>query len=96
MVEEHRTDVIQVTVEGEEASSCLVRPHLDLVVVAAGDEERLSPVEVDATDRTIMLFKSINQGAHTIIPKLNGGRVQGDEDPWSGLAILALFESVVA
>ena len=38
MVEEDGSDIVQVTVQCEEATPRLVRPDLDLVVIAAGDE----------------------------------------------------------
>lgn len=96
MVEENGTNVIQMAVQGEEAASCLIRPNLDLVIVTTRHKEGLCSVKIDATDRTVVLFESINQSAHTIIPKLNGGRMEGDEDPWSRWAVLAVFESIVA
>lgn len=33
MVEENGTNVIQMAIEGEETSSALIRPDLDLVVI---------------------------------------------------------------
>ena len=39
-------------------------------------------MEVDASNRSIMLFKSVDQCAHSVIPELDRRRVQGDEDPW--------------
>lgn len=83
MVEEDCTDVVQVSIQCEQAPSCLVGPNLDLVIVAAGHEEGLGSVEVDATNRTIMLFEPINQSAHSIVPELDGGRVERDENPRS-------------
>ena len=38
MVEEDGSDIVQVTVQCQEATPRLVRPDLDLVVIAAGDE----------------------------------------------------------
>ena len=29
-----------------------------------------------------MLFKTIDQCSHAVIPELDGRRVQGNEDPW--------------
>lgn len=68
MVEEDRPHVVQVAVQGEETSPGLIRPDLDLVVVPSRDEQRLSLVEVDASDRTIMFLETIDEGSHTIIP----------------------------
>lgn len=44
MVEEDGADIVQVAVECEQASSSLVGPDLDLVVVAARDEPALVSV----------------------------------------------------
>lgn len=82
MVEENSPDVVQVTVQREQAPPGLVRPDLDLVVVTARDEEGLSVVEVDSSDRTVVLFEPINQGSHTVVPELDRGGVEGDENPW--------------
>lgn len=41
MVEEHGSDIVQMAVESKETSPGLVRPDLDLVVVASRNEERL-------------------------------------------------------
>ena len=68
MMEEDRPDVVQVPIEGEETSPCLIRPNLNLVIITAGDEERLCLMEVNASNGSIVLFKSIDQGAHAVIP----------------------------
>jgi hypothetical protein len=60
MMEEDGSDVIEMTVKGEKAAPGLIRPDLDLVIVTARDEKRLCLVEVDTTDRTIVLFETIN------------------------------------
>jgi hypothetical protein len=38
VVEEDGPDIVQMAVQGEQASSGLVRPDLDLVIITAGDE----------------------------------------------------------
>lgn len=68
MVEEDCTDVVQMAVQGEEAASSLIGPDLDLVVIAAGHEEWLCFVEVDAADRTVMLFEPVDQSSHAVVP----------------------------
>ncbi len=83
MVEEHGPDVVEMTVQGEKTPSSLIRPDLDLVVVAAGGKEGLGFVEVHRTNRTIMFFETIDQSTHTVVPELNGRGMEGDEDPWS-------------
>jgi len=71
VVKEYSSYIIQVTIECKDASPCLVRPNLDLVVVSPRYEKRLGLVKVDASDRPVMLFESINESSHTIIPQLN-------------------------
>lgn len=68
MVEEHRSHIIQVTVQSEETSSGLITPHLDLIVVTSGDEEGLRRVKVNAANGAIVFFESIDQGTHAIVP----------------------------
>lgn len=68
MVEEDSPHVIQVPVEREETSSCLIGPDFDFVVVSTRDEQGLRPVEIDSTHRSVMLFKPIDKGSHSIIP----------------------------
>lgn len=64
-----------MTIQSKQTSSRLVRPDFDLVVVATGNEERLRLVEIDASDGTIVLFETINEGSHAVIPQLYGRRV---------------------
>lgn len=82
MMEENSSNVIKMAVQRKEASSSLVRPDFDLVIIAARYEERLCFVKVDATDWAIVLLKSIYQRAHPIIPELDCGGVKRHEDPW--------------
>jgi len=46
----HRADVVQVAQQREQASTQLVVPHFDLVVVTARHEQRLRRMEADATN----------------------------------------------
>lgn len=68
MVEEYSAHIVEMAVQSKQAATGLERPDLDLVVVTSGYEQRLRLVEVDTSHRTIVLFKAINQGAHTVIP----------------------------
>ena len=77
MVEEYRADVVEMAIEGEQTSPCLIRPDLDLVVITTGDEEWLCFVEVYSSYWTVMFLKSINQCAHPVVPKLNRRGMQG-------------------
>ncbi len=68
MVEEHRSNIVQMAIEGEEASSTLIGPDFDLVVIPSRYEQRLCLVEIDAPDWSIMLLESVYQRTHPIIP----------------------------
>jgi len=81
-MEEYRPNIVEMAVQGEETPPRLIRPYFDLVVVSSGDEQWLCLMKVNTSDRTIMLFKSVDQRAHTIVPKLNRRGVEGDENPW--------------
>lgn len=83
VMEEHGTNVIKMAVQGEQASSGNVAPHLDLVVITTRHEQWLSLVEIYTSDGAIVFFESFNKGTHTIIPKLDGRRVKRDKNPWS-------------
>lgn len=61
-------DVIQVTDKREDTPSLFVVPNFDLVIVAAGNEQRLLIVEAYAAHGTVVLVELIEQGAHTVIP----------------------------
>lgn len=74
-MEENGADVVEMAIQREEASPCLVAPDLDLVVVAATHKQRLRLVEVDAANWAIVLFKSINQSSHAVVPELNSRRM---------------------
>ncbi|KAI7242227.1 hypothetical protein KC330_g81 [Hortaea werneckii] len=83
VVEEDGAHIIQVAIQGEHAPSRLVVPHFDLVIITSGNKHGLRPVEVHAPNGSIVLFKAIDEGAHAVVPQLNGGRMQGNEDPWA-------------
>ena len=53
---------------------------LDLVVVAAGDEERLLLVEADAADGALVLVELLEEGAHPVVPQLDHTIVQTKTD----------------
>lgn len=81
-MEEYSPHIVKVAVECEQASSALIRPNLDLVVVSSRNEERLCFVKVYASDRTIMFLESVDQCTHAIVPQLDGRRMQRNENPW--------------
>lgn len=68
MVEEDCPHIVKVAIEREKTSSCLVGPDFDFIVVSAGNEQWLGLVEVDATDWAVVLFKSVDQRSHTVVP----------------------------
>ena len=59
MVKHCSTDVIQMTQQCEQTSFQLVVPHLDFVIVPAGDEQRLMLMKTDTTHRTYDKFKIV-------------------------------------
>ena len=81
-MEKDGSNIIKMSIQCEQTAAGLVRPHLNLVVIAARDEEGLSLVKIDTSNRSVVLLESIDQRSHSIIPELNGGRVKRDEDPW--------------
>lgn len=68
LMEHSGPDVIQMTQQGEDASSLLVVPNLDLVIVAAGNEQRLLIVETYATHGSVVLVEFVEQSAHPVVP----------------------------
>jgi uncharacterized protein YuzE len=87
MVEEDGADVVQMAIECEQASPRLSAPDLNLVIVTAGDEEGLCWVEINSSNGAVVLFETINEGSHAIIPQLDRRRMEGDEDPWARLRV---------
>ncbi|KAH3668498.1 hypothetical protein OGAPHI_002252 [Ogataea philodendri] len=83
MVEKHGSDVVQVAVQSEQTFPGLQRPNLDGVVVTTRHENRLRWMEINSSDRTIVLFKPVDQGSHPVIPKLNRRGVESNQDPRS-------------
>ena len=45
-----------------------IAAYFNLVIVAAGDKEGLLLVEIHASNRTIVLVKLFQQGAHAVVP----------------------------
>lgn len=43
VVEEDGADIVEMPVQREQTSACLVRPNLDLVIVASRDKKGLPP-----------------------------------------------------
>ena len=83
MVEEDGPDIVQVTAQCEKTSSCLIRPDLDLVVVTSRHEQGLSLVEINTSNGSVVLLKSVDQRAHAVVPQLNGGGMKRNQNPWS-------------
>jgi len=83
MVKEDGPDIVQMTAQCEQTSSRLIRPDLDLVVITSRYEQGLGLVEVDTSDRSIVLLESVNQCSHAVIPQLDGRGVKRNKDPWS-------------
>lgn len=47
-----------------------------------GDEQWLRLVEMNTTDRSIVLVESINESPHPVIPELDHTAVKTRQDPW--------------
>ena len=82
-MEKDGSNIIQVSIECEKTSASLIRPNFNFVIIPTRNKQRLRFVKVDAPNRAIMLLKSVYQGSHAIVPKLNGRRVQRHKYPWS-------------
>jgi hypothetical protein len=63
-------NVIEVSQKSEKAPAELVVPHLDLVVVAPRDQQRLGVVKVDASDGPIVLLEPVNDRPNAVVPSV--------------------------
>ena len=68
MMEEHRSHIVQVAIECKQTPPRLIRPHLDLVVIATRHKQRLRLVEVNSSDWPIMLFEAVYKRSHAVVP----------------------------
>lgn len=68
MMEENSPHVVQMPVQSEKTPSRLIRPNFDLVIIPTRNEERLRFVEINASNRAVMLLKSIDKSTHSIVP----------------------------
>lgn len=68
--------------QGKQTSVSFVIPHLDLVIISSGHEERLCDVEVDAPDGPVMLVEAVDECPHPVVPQLDDAAVEAGEDPW--------------
>lgn len=68
MVEKDSAHVVEMAIEGEQASPRLIRPDLDLVVIPSRHEKWLRLVKIYSPYWSIMLFKPIYQGPHPVVP----------------------------
>lgn len=80
----NRPDIVEVSDQGKDASPEFVVPDFDLVIITARNEKRLRAMEINAANRPLMLVEAIDEGAHAIVPKLDGTIVQAGQDPWTG------------
>jgi hypothetical protein len=68
MVEEDSANVVQMTIQGKEASASLIAPDLNLVIISTRNKEGLCLVKVNSPNWAIMLLKPVNQCAHSVVP----------------------------
>ena len=67
-MEKHGSDIVQVTIQGENALASDEGPHPDQIVVTTGHKKRLRWVEIDTSNWTLMILKTVDKSAHTVIP----------------------------
>lgn len=72
-----RSNVIQMTMQGEQTSPLFVVPDLDLIIISTRDEKRLARVESNTTDGSIMFVEPFDESTHLKIPHLNTTRMKG-------------------
>lgn len=60
------SDVIQMSQQSEQASSQFVVPNFDFVVIASRNDQWLSAMEVDSSNRSIMFFEFVQTSSHPI------------------------------
>ena len=80
-MELYGANIVQMSQQSEQASPELVVPHFDFVVITARHDQRLRAMEINTANRSIMLFKFVEHGSHSIVPQLNLAVVQGRQDP---------------
>ena len=61
-------DIIQVPQKSKETTAEFVIPDFDFVVITSTDQQGLGHVKIDSTDGSIVLFETINDSAHAIVP----------------------------
>ena len=80
-MELHRSNVIKMAEQGEQAPALFVVPNFDSVVIAARDEKRLHFVKVDAADRAIVLLEFVDDRLADVVIQLDLTVMQRGEDP---------------
>lgn len=68
MVEEYSPHIVQMAVQSEKTPTALITPHLDLVVVASGNEQGLRWMKVDTSNGAVMLLEAVDESSHAIVP----------------------------
>lgn len=66
-----RAHIVQVAEQGEDATTLLVIPHLDLEIVSAGNEQGLLAVEGDAPHWSIVFIELLQECVHSVVPQLD-------------------------
>lgn len=57
-----------MAVQSEKTPTALITPHLDLVVVASGNEQGLRWMKVDTSNGAVMLLEAVDESSHAIVP----------------------------
>jgi hypothetical protein len=83
VVEEDSSNVIEMAGEGKKATLGVVIPNFDTVIITTRHKHGLCLVKVYTTDWSIVFFKSVQQGSHSIVPHLDCAAVERHQKPWS-------------
>jgi hypothetical protein len=68
MMEKDSSHIVQVPRQGKQTTLGVVVPDLDSIIISSRHKHGLGLVKVNASDRAIVFFISINQGAHAVVP----------------------------
>lgn len=74
-------DFVVIAAGDEPAGSQYATPPMPQGL-GAGGSQWLRLVEVYAADRPVVFLEAVDEGAHAVVPQLDGGGVEGHEDPW--------------
>jgi hypothetical protein len=59
-----------MTEQCKETTAEFIIPNFDFVIVTSGNDEGFHEMKVDAADGTVVLFKSVDDCSHAVIPSV--------------------------